>query len=130
MNRVNKIIATVLLVSSISPVSTGSLLAEDLSVGRAFKPLQGVLFDAGAKHAVGYFSSEAKSCKLVLTIADEPTADAAQTFTVVRHEAQVQAGRPARYNLSDGKIFEFTCAADAQTMTMKQIERIATGAEK
>ena len=130
MNRVNNIIATVLLVSSICPVATGSLLADDLSAGRAFKPLEGVFFNAGAKHAVGYFDSEAKSCKLVLTIADEPSGDADQTFTVARHEAHVQAGRLTRYNLSDGKIFEFTCAADAQTMTMKQIERIATGAVK
>ena len=93
-------------------------------------PLQGILFDAGAKHGVGYFYNEADRCKLVLTLADDSNTEGDQSFTAIRHEATVFAGNSTRYNSTEGKSLEFTCAADAQKMTVRQVERVAAGAGK
>ena len=128
MNLAAKIFAAVMLNSAIAAGMPGVLLADDASPAISMKPIEGILFNAGTKRGVGYFYTEQNHCKLVLTVT-ESVSDP-HTFTAVRREADVLAGSPARYDLSEGKLLEFTCAADAKTMTMKQIERFADGAAK
>ena len=130
MNLVAKMLPVLMLTGAMVTGISGALHAEDVKPARSIKPLEGVLFNVGTKHGVGYFYTEAKHCKLVITAADEPVPDTVQTFTAVRYEASVQAGSPTRYDLSEGKFLEFTCSLDAQGMTMKEVERVANGAVK
>jgi hypothetical protein len=128
MNLVAKMLPAVMLTGAI--LTSFPVHAEDANPAKSMKSIEGILFNVGAKHGVGYFYAKDKHCKLVLTVTDEPVSDAVQTFSAVRHEADVQAGSSTRYDLSEGKFLEFTCAADTQTMTMKQVERVANGAVK
>jgi hypothetical protein len=130
MKLVAKMLPAMILTGAIATSFPCALHADDANPAISMKPIEGILFNVGTKHGVGYFYAEEKHCKLVLTVTDEPDSDAVQTFAAVRHEANVQAGSPTRYDLSEGKFLEFTCAADAQTMTMKQVERVANGAVK
>jgi hypothetical protein len=123
----SKILSTALLAGI---AVTSALRAEEINTVQLMKPLQGIFFEAGAKHGVGYFYSDANHCKLVLTLADDPNIEGDQSFTAIRHEATVSAGDLTRYNSSEGKSLEFTCATDAQKMTVRQVERVVAGAGK
>jgi hypothetical protein len=130
MNFVSKILSTALLAGGMWTGITGALYAADANTVKSIKPLQGISLNAGPKHGVGYFTSEASLCKLVLTLADEPNSDDVQSFTVLRYEAAVPTGKSTRYSAAEGKALEFTCGLNAQAMTMREVERIATGTIK
>lgn len=108
---------------------SGILFASHASTSLAgesqrFKPIQGLSFDAGQKHGVGYFLSEAGTCKLVLTLASNQGDP--QDFTVTRYETAIPAGQITRYTSQEGKAFEFGCQARAETMTFKPLSSIAS----
>jgi hypothetical protein len=86
---------------------------------QTIKPLQGVSFHAGTKHAVAYFLSENRTCKLVLTSADDAN------FEPARYEAAIDAGKSTNYPLVEGKSIEFACQAEAQAMNVKSLETVA-----
>jgi len=98
---------------------SGAAQASSLSM----KPLHGVSFDAGSQRAVSYFLAEPGRCKLVVTLAGEPEDNA--TFTATRFEAAIGAGTGTRYTSSEGKAFDFACAADAQAMTINPVQQFA-----
>ena len=110
----NIIIAAALLLSV-----THLAGAQAADGARTMKPMQGVSFHAGTKHAVGYFLSESSSCKLILTLADDAN------FAPTRFEAAVEAGKSTRYQLADGKPIEFTCEADGQAMKINSLATFA-----
>lgn len=109
------------------------LVAAILSVGlfgtaqaaeQTMKPLQGVSFHAGTKHAVAYFFDENSRCKLILTVAEEPKGDV-PNFEATRLEATIAAGKVTRYKLAEGKSLEFTCQAEAKAMNVQTLETVA-----
>lgn len=130
MSFVSKVLTAVLLTSVIGISPSGLVHAEDANAVKSVKPLEGIFFDFGTKHGVGYFYNEAKDCKIVITLADTPNLDDDQSFTATRHEASVPAGGSGRYNATEGKAIEFTCNADAQAMTLRQVERLVSEAAK
>jgi hypothetical protein len=98
-------IRTIIIAATLSTLSGYAQAAETV------KPLQGASFHAGSKDAVAYFLGESRTCKLVLTIADngaQPT----------RFEAAISGGESTSYKLTEGKSLEFVCQADAQAMTL------------
>ena len=106
---------------------SGILFASHASTSLAgesqtFKPIQGLSFDAGQKHGVGYFLSEAGTCKLVLTLSQNDPQD----FTVTRYETAIPAGQITRYTSQEGNAFEFGCQARAEAMTFKPLTSIAS----
>ena len=64
MNSIKNIIAAVAVSAALS-------LATAAQASETLKPLQGVSFHVGTKHAVGYFLNDSNTCKLVLTQADD-----------------------------------------------------------
>lgn len=106
---------------------SGIAKADDINGVKSVKPFEGVSFNVGTKHAVGYFYNEGHTCKLVLTLADAPSFDTIQTFAATRREASISAGDVARLNLIEDKTFEFACAAEALAMNIKEIEHIVVG---
>jgi hypothetical protein len=127
MKLISKTFAVALLAGAICGSATEALMAEDANGARLMKPLQGVFLNAGQKRAVGYFYDQENRCKLVVTVAEPPSSDDSEMSAVLRREASIKAGGLARFDVSEGQTFEFTCAADAQSMTMKAGERIAAG---
>lgn len=125
MKQVSMLLKATLVTATVLGSMTGMARAGDVQTAKSMKPLQGVLFAAGQKRAVGYFYNEGHHCKLVVTVAQTPSEDG-QAFDVLRHEAKVEAGRSDQFNLSEGQILDFACSPDAQTMLVKSVENVAS----
>jgi hypothetical protein len=87
---------------------------------QTMKPLQGVSFHVGSKHAVGYFLNDSNTCKLVLTLADDTN------YAPTRFEASIADGSSTHYELAEGKSLEFGCHDHAQVMKVNALEAVAT----
>jgi hypothetical protein len=85
---------------------------------QTMKPLQGVSFHAGTKHAVAYYLDDDSHCKLVLTLAEEPR-DSKANFEATRFEAAIAAGESTRYQFVEGASLEFTCHSEARAMKVR-----------
>ena len=83
------------------------------------KPLQGLSFHAGSEHAVGYFLTDNGDCRLVLTRADD------DNFAPTRFEAVIKSGHSTRYELAQGKSYEFGCQAAGQLVSIDALETTA-----
>ena len=106
-------------ISAAVAVSAALSLATAAQASETLKPLQGISFHVGSKHAVGYFLSDSSACKLVLTLADDAN------FAPTRVETAIAAGMSTRYQLAEGKSLEFACQADGQTMKINGLETFA-----
>ena len=128
MTPTKTIIATTAIASLLSSFGTEATLAADVSTGLTMKPLYGVSFDVGSKHAVGYFTSEKGECKLIVTMADEPNwDDEVPAFTATRFEASVPPGKATRLRSGDGNAIEFKCQTGAQAMSVHGAKQLAAG---
>lgn len=125
MKQVNPLLKTTLIAATILTSAAGLAHAGDLHASKSMKPLQAFSFSEGPKRAVGYFYNEGKYCKLVITVADTSSGNG-EAFDVLRHEANVEAGRSDRFNLSEGQGLEFACAIDALTMHVGSVKNIAS----
>ena len=103
-------IKTLIVAAALSALS-GYAQAKNL------KPLQGISFHAPSMDAVAYFLSEDRSCKVVLTMAD--------TNQPTRFEAAISAGESTSYKLTEGKLLEFACQPDAQSLTIHMAATVA-----
>jgi hypothetical protein len=117
MKPTKNIIITAALSAALSVAHLAG--AQGADGAQTMKPMQGVGFHAGTKHAVGYFLSESGSCKLVLTLAEDAN------FAPTRFEAAVEAGQSTRYQLVDDKSIQFTCQADGQAMKINSLQTFA-----
>jgi hypothetical protein len=86
---------------------------------QTLKPMQGASFNAGTKHAAVYFLTNAATCQLVVTAADD--ADYAPS----RLETSIAAGAFADYPLSASKTLRFGCAARGESLTIRALETFA-----
>jgi hypothetical protein len=125
MTIVKSIISAAALSSIALAGHAGASPAIDANGVRTFKPLHAIVFDAGHKRGVGYFSNDAGNCKLVITLADESKGDPSQSFTASRYEAAVSPGQFTRY-ASDDHAFEFGCAGRAEAMSFKPLSTVAS----
>jgi hypothetical protein len=123
-----KLMATMAITASLSLGADGAPWAADASTVQTVKPLQGVSLDVGTKHSVSYFVNDSGQCKLVMTLAGEPDWSDVTSFTSIRFEASVPAGRQTRYNSGDGNAVEFACQAEAQAMSVRLLKEVATDA--
>jgi hypothetical protein len=110
------IISKIIVVTALSLSLSGTARAAEQTI----KPLQGISFHAGTKHAVSYFLQERHVCKLTVTVAD----DAA--FAPARYERAIKPGRSTTYPFAEGKAIEFHCLAEANAMHVKLLEMSAT----
>jgi hypothetical protein len=125
MTNAKSIISVAAISAFALAASLGTVEAAEAGRVEVMKPIHAVTFDAGEKHAVGYFYPDAGRCKLVLTLAGEPDWDDPQSFSASRFESTVPAGRSTRYT-SEGRSFEFHCQGDAQAMTFRALSSVAT----
>ncbi len=86
------------------------------------KPVHGISFDIGHKHAVGYFEAEEGGCAVTVVLADVDgveTGDSPGT----RVKSPVLPGKSLQVDAGAGKSLEFTCAEGASHMTARVFER-------
>ena len=108
-------IKNIVLAATLSILSVSAAQATE-----TVKPLQGISFHAGTKHAAVYFLNHNTACKLVLTLADDVR------YAPVRFEAAIADGSSKQYGLAEGKSLEFACHDRGQAMTINTLEAVAT----
>ena len=113
MNSLKTLIAAATL--SILSLGFGAAQATE-----TVKPLQGISFHAGTKHAVAYFLTHNENCKLVLTLADDVR------YEPVRFEAVIADGSSKQHPFIKGTPLEFVCHDRGQAMTINTLEAVAT----
>jgi len=86
---------------------------------QTIKPVQGISFHVGTKHAVAYFLNGDGTCELAVTSADDTN------FAPVRREAGIEPGQSLTYQLAEGNRIEFTCQAQALAMIVKSLNAVA-----
>jgi hypothetical protein len=125
MTTTQNIISAIALSGILFAGQTPASLAGDANTSQTFKLFQGLSFEAGQKHGVGYFYNDAGRCKLILTLADESNRDDEQSLAITRYETAVGAGQITHYT-SEGHAFEFACQANAGVMTFKALSTVAS----
>ena len=109
-------ITNIFIAAAVSILLSCAAQAEDV---QTMKPMQGVSFHAGTKHASGYFLKDHSACHLVVTAADEVH------YTPSRFETAIETGRSARYQLAEGTSLEFACRANAQELAVTSLKTTA-----
>ena len=120
-----QIISAIALSSIFFAGHAAASLAGGMNESHTFKRFEGLRFEAGQKHGVGYFYDDAGTCKLVLTLADASDADDAAGLTVTRLERTVSVGQITSYS-DEGHTVEFGCQANAEAMTFKSPSTVAS----
>ncbi len=115
------LIAGFALVPSAAPLMAGSPTSTKV------EPYHGVTLKVGSKTAVGYFANNEKACNLTLMLADA-YADRQAPSEAVRVNLTVRAGNSANVETFESDALSFACAADATSMTIQPIKRVAYNA--
>lgn len=93
----------------------------------AVKPLQGISFEYGDEHGVGYFVNDNGVCGLVLTLAaGSELAPSSPGFTSRRIETRIDPTKSFRFYSSNGKILEFSCGSHAQSVHVTGLAELAS----
>jgi hypothetical protein len=106
-------------------IATGH--AGAFSAATVVRPLAGLSFPVGSKHAVGYFLTERGGCDLTLLVGEsgDHVAELPRGTAATRFNTFVSAGRTARIETADGPSVEFFCSTGANWLTTRVIDRIA-----
>jgi hypothetical protein len=97
----------------------------DALSSQTMRPLQGVTLDVGGDRGVTYFLRDNGRCKVVMTLAAEPGADAS-SFTATRFEATIDGGETTRFVSDDGAAVDFDCELSAQTVSVRPVDEPAS----
>lgn len=103
----------------VATILSASLFGTAQADEQTMKPVQGVSFHAGTKHAIAYFLRDVRTCKLVVTSVDDAN------FAPTRDEADMQPGMTTTYHLTDGKALEFACQAQARAVSITPLQTVA-----
>ena len=100
------------------------------SSARVVKPLAGLSFPVGSKHAVGYFVPGRSGCELTLLVGEsgDAVSDREKGSAPARLTTLVGAGRTARIDTAEGQSVEFFCSTGASFLTTRVIDRLAYSA--
>jgi hypothetical protein len=123
MNSIKSIIAATTLAGILSVNAVPASQAGD--TGWTMKPLSGVSFDVGTKHAVGYFLSESGRCMLTVVVADQMRGDDVPTDTPIRFHVAIDAGKNARFDTAEGKSLQFACGPQTEVVLVNEIKQVA-----
>jgi len=130
MNIVKKIVAATAVTCVLAIANLGAVQAGDTSpVASQMKHLQAISFDVGRKHVLSYFLSKNGLCDLTILVADRPN-EAAESHEIpalatARFKAEIDGGKSAHLDTTEGKSLEYVCAADAQAMSVRQVNQVA-----
>lgn len=117
-------------VALVSAAGLSGANAGQYSSASVVKPMAGLSFPVGSKHAVGYFVSQRAGCDLTLLVgeAGESVSDREQGFVPTRFSTLVAAGRTARIDTAEGPSVEFFCSTGASFLTTRVMDRVAYSA--
>lgn len=116
-----------LLAAGAVALSAPVAVSGEYSSATVVRPLAGLSFDVGAKHAVGYFEQKNGGCDLTLLVGSQTAeaAEGARGTVPVRFKTPVSAGRSARIDTGEGPSVEFFCSSGAAWLSARVMERVA-----
>ena len=120
-----KIITKLALAAVVVAGASVAAGAAELNAHAVLKPVQGLTFDIGSKHAVTYYKPAAGICDLTLVMADRPNDDGTVATVASRLSVSVQPGKTARIDTAEGKSLEFGCAVGGTEMTVNTVKQVA-----
>lgn len=102
-------------------------LAGANSAAHVVRPLAGLSFPVGSKHAVGYFVAERGGCDLTLLVGEsgDQIAENPRGTAPARFNTLIGAGRTARIDTAEGRSVEFFCSTGSAWLTTRVIDRVA-----
>jgi hypothetical protein len=112
-------LAAVLTAAGLAPVQALDLTPQTM------KPMAGMSFNLGTKHAASYFLADNGTCKLTLTVADAFDGNEVPSGTSTRFEVGIDSGKSARFDAIGGNALEFKCHVGAQAMSVETREQLA-----
>lgn len=115
-----RMFSSVIAVASVLAVAGPAVAADVLTM----KPKQGVSFDVGTKHAVGYYLAKGGICNLTVLMAESNEAEAVKG-AATRVTIPVIPTQAARVDNAEGKTMEFACAPSAESMTVRIMDQVA-----
>lgn len=110
---------------AIAALAVGRAGAAELTAPAVLKPVKGVSFDIGSKHAMTYYKPAGGICNLTLVMAERPNEDGTVASTASRISVPVLPGKTARIDTAEGKALEFACKVGGSEMTVKSVEQVA-----
>jgi len=130
MKLARKLFVATLLTGIVALADLGAAQAGDYSpVWNTMKPLYAVSFNVGRKHVLSYFLRKSGRCDLTLMVTDrpgeDPKGDEIPPLHTERFRAAIDDGRTARFDTAEGTSLEYACAAGAQTMSVRKLNRVA-----
>lgn len=111
------------LVKGAAPVSADSAISS-----KVYAPAKGISLTVGPKRAIGYFTANNGHCDLTLMIADGYLDEGQPTSKPVRVNTSILSGSATRVETFDGPALQFACAADAASMSVQPVARLAYAA--
>lgn len=123
MNPWKKTLAGGILAAS---ASCGSVPTIHAAEAVTIKPLQAVDFDFDNKRAVSFFSRVRDTCEVVLSMAEALDRIDRPSLMTSRFETVIAAGRVRRIRVAESKAVEFTCHKDAEFMSVRWLDQLAS----
>ena len=111
------------LVALVSLALSGSLEAAELDTTLRALPMHAVTFDIGSKHAISYFLIKDGNCDLTVWLTDISLDDEATPSMATRMVLAVAPGKTMRVGSAEGMAAEFACAANAESMSVRNPDR-------
>ena len=122
MNTTNRFSLAATITGLFALTQADALQQSGQAAALTMQPMQGVSLDVGSDHTVSYFLNEGGKCRIVLTLAGEPTWDDPD-FMATRFEATLAAGETTRYVADNGQPIDFDCESSAETVSIRAIEQ-------
>ena len=87
--------------------------------------MHGISFDIGSKHAISYFLIEDGDCDLTVWLTDISHDDEAAPSAATHMVISVAPGGTMQVGSAEGTVAEFTCAANAESMSIRTLTEVA-----
>jgi hypothetical protein len=99
---------------SATPASSGSLSPVDIQ--SRYLPIQSISYEFGSVTISGYFTQQAATCVVMLTILDHNVAEEDMPVSPVRLRMTLRPGQIAGLDSEDGRALNVTCTEDAAAL--------------
>ncbi len=106
---------------SVTPASSGS--ASPVDNQSRYLPIQSIRYEFGSVSISGYFTQEAATCIVMLTILDHNVAEEEMRASPVRLRMMLRPGQVAGLDSEDGQALNVTCTEGAAAVLVDVGER-------
>lgn len=106
----------VTLLASVPAAMSGSPSSPENRI--QYKPVQSISYEFGSKSMSGYFVQDASACLVTLMISEKGDPETSLPMSPTRVRLALNPGQIAGVDSEEGRSLNFTCGADAATLTV------------